>query len=91
MMFPSNAVRFSGETRQFRSRAASGAEAVRNSCLVCGSLVFGGEIGKDDAHTIYAGSLDNPASFHPQIAIFTRDHPDWAAIPPGLVVFDAEP
>jgi len=64
---------------------------VRNFCPVCGGLVFGGEVGKDDSHTIYAGSLDDPSSFRPSIAIFTRNRPAWAVIPPGLTPFDALP
>jgi hypothetical protein len=61
MGFPVEALSFSGETRVFRSPSARGGEAVRNSCLVCGSLVFGGEVGEDDSFTIYAGSLDDPS------------------------------
>src|SRR5258706_14401540 len=88
MGFAGSAVRFSGETRQFRSKAATGGNAVRNFCPICGSLVFGGEVGKDDQHTIYAGSLDDPSSFHPTIAIFTRNRPVWAVIPPDLTMFE---
>jgi hypothetical protein len=91
MGFPSSAVRFSGQTRQFTSKAANGGYAVRNSCPVCGGLVFGGEAGKDDSHTIYAGSLDDPSAFRPSIAIFTRNRPAWAVIPPGLTLFEAMP
>ncbi len=60
MGFSSSAVLFSGQTRIFTSKAANGGDAVRNFCPICGSLVFGGEIGKDDSHTIYAGSLGRP-------------------------------
>ena len=91
MGFASTAVRFSGATRQFRSKAFKGGDAVRNSCPVCGGLVFGGVVGEDDSHTIYAGSLDEPSRFHPQIAIFARDRPAWALIPPDLSVFDTMP
>jgi hypothetical protein len=91
MGFASVAVRFSGETNRFRSKAFRGGEAVRNSCPVCGGLVFGGVVGEDDSHTIYAGSLDDPSRFHPQIAIFTRDRPAWALIPPDLTTFDTMP
>ncbi len=91
MGFPSSAVRFSGQTRIFTSKAASGGDAVRNFCPICGSLVFGGEVGKDDSHTIYAGSLDDPSSFRPTIAIFTRNRPIWAVIPPDLTMFEALP
>jgi len=91
MGFPSSAVLFSGQTRIFTSKAANGGNAVRNFCPICGSLVFGGEVGKDDQHTIYAGSLDDPSSFHPTIAIFTRNRPVWAVIPPDLKIFETMP
>ncbi len=91
MGFSSSAVRFSGETRKFVSKSARGSDAVRNSCPICSSLVFGGEIGKTNSFTIYAGSLDDPSSFRPTIAIFARGRPPWAVIPPDLAVFDGMP
>jgi len=89
--FASSAVRFSGRTRVFISRSARGTESVRNFCAVCSSLVCGGRIGEDDQHTIYAGSLDDPSLFRPAIAIFTRNRPTWAVIPPELTAFEAGP
>ena len=91
MGYPSSALRFSGETRTFTSNAARGRDSVRNFCPVCGSLVFGGVVGRDDWHTIYAGSLDDPSVFRPTIAIFTRDRPAWAVIPPGITAFETTP
>jgi hypothetical protein len=91
MGFAASAVRFSGETLQYVSKAANGGDSTRNSCSVCGGLVFGGEVGKDQEHTVYAGSLDDPSVFQPRIAIFTRGRPDWAVIPPDLVVFERAP
>jgi hypothetical protein len=91
MGFTSSTVRFTGESRTFTSKAANGNDAVRNFCAVCGSLVFGGKIGKAESFTIYAGTLDDPSLFQPKAAIFTRNHPDWALIPPGLETFDGPP
>ena len=91
MGFPSTAVRFTGKTLQYRSKALRGGQAVRNFCAVCGGLVFGGEVGKDTSHTIYAGSLDEPSRFDPKIAIFARDRPAWAMLPPGVTAFDTVP
>jgi hypothetical protein len=91
MGFRAEAVRFTGEARQFRSKAANGGEAVRNRCGLCMSLVFGGEIGKTDSYTLYAGSLDDPSAFCPTIAIFAEGRPQWAVIPAGLTVFDRMP
>jgi hypothetical protein len=91
MGFASRAVRFRGPTRKFTSKAANGRDSVRNFCPVCGSLVFGGEVGKDDLFTVYAGTLDDPSSFHPTIAIFARTRPAWAVLPPDLTIFEAMP
>ena len=91
MGFASSAVRFSGETLQFRSPSFRGGEAVRNRCAVCGSLVFGGIVGVDTSHTIYAGSLDDPGLFKPTMAIFTRARPDWVILPEGLQAFETMP
>jgi hypothetical protein len=91
MGFSRESLRFSGRILRHRSKAWSGATAVRNSCAVCGGLVFGGEIGVSETFTIYAGSLDEPQSFRPTIAIFTRNRPDWALIPPGLGLYDEQP
>jgi hypothetical protein len=88
MSFPKSAVRFGGKTLTFTSKAANGGDAVRNSCPVCGGLVFGGEIGKSQSFTIYAGSLDDPSLFHPTVAIFARDRPAWAVVPAGLQILD---
>jgi hypothetical protein len=91
MGFAGTAVRFTGQTRQFRSKSFRGNDTVRNSCPVCGSLVFGGEVGKDETHTIYAGSLDDPSCFQPKIAIFVRDRPAWAVMPAGLTTYETMP
>ena len=91
MGFAASAVRFSGETRVFTTRAANGGAADRNFCPVCGGLVFGGIVGQVEQHTIYAGTLDDPSRFHPTMAIFNRNRPDWAVVPPGLTVFETMP
>jgi hypothetical protein len=91
MGFAKTALRFSGRPQQFRSKSARGGDAVRNFCPDCGGLVFGGEIGRDDSFTIYAGSLDDPSLFQPSVAIFTRDRPAWALMPPNLTSFDTLP
>lgn len=91
MGFAGDAVRFSGETRQLVAKSFRGTDAVRNFCASCGGLVFGGIVGKDKNFTIYAGSLDDPSLFEPQIAIFMRDRPAWVVIPPGLKTYETLP
>ena len=91
MGFRSSAVMFSGETCHAISVSARGTDAVRNTCPTCDSLVFGGIVGKDTSHTLYAGSLDDPSCFKPTMVLFNRDRPDWVVLPEGLTVFETMP
>lgn len=91
LSFAAASVRFSGATTVSIAKSARGGDAVRNHCARCGGLVFGGIVGSDSDHTIYAGSLDEPSLFHPTIALFARDKPAWVPLPAGLTVFDAMP
>lgn len=91
MGFPAGQVRFSGAPRQHVAKAWHGGDAVRNFCPACGGTVFGGIVGQDQMHTIYAGSLDDPTQFHPAIAIFNSRRPSWAALPEGVAVFETMP
>jgi hypothetical protein len=91
MTFVSSAVRITGDVRQTRANAARGGISVRNFCAVCSSLVFGGVIGKSQAYTIYAGSLDDPSLFEPKVAVFVSRRAPWALIPEGLTVYDKMP
>jgi hypothetical protein len=91
MGFAAKDVAFSGETRTYVCASIRGTDAVRNFCPVCGALLFGGIVGVDDQHTIYAGSLDDPSLFCPTMVIFDRDRPPWAALPAGVTVFETMP
>jgi hypothetical protein len=89
--YAAGAVTITGEARQYRSTSFRGGESVRNFCPICGGLVFGGVAGRDESHTLYAGTLDEPSAFRPQMAIFTRDRPGWAPLPEGIVHFETMP
>ena len=89
--FAAAALRFSGTPRQYRSPSLRGSDAVRNFCPACGGLVFGGEVGRDESHTLYAGSLDDPSRFRPTLALFDRDRPDWCRLPPDVAPFHTLP
>ncbi len=91
MGFAAADLTITGEARQFTSPSARGSDAVRNFCPTCGALVFGGIVGVDVRHTVYAGTLDDAAAFVPTIAIFSRDKPDWVILPPGLTLFAGMP
>lgn len=91
MGFAAEAVTIVGETLKSRTTSFRGGVSLRNACPACGGLVFGGEVGIDDSHTIYAGSLDDAALFVPTMALFLRDKPAWVVLPDGLQTFDTMP
>tara|TARA_R110000868_G_scaffold135179_1_gene347485 strand:- start:871 stop:1281 length:411 start_codon:yes stop_codon:yes gene_type:complete len=91
MNFSASALTISGPSRQTVTPSARSTPSTRNFCISCSSLVFGGVVGESENFTIYAGSLDDPTGFRPQIAIFAAGRPDWAALPAGLTVFDGLP
>lgn len=91
MGFPASALTITGPTRQYRSRAFRGGVSTRNSCPTCGGLVFGGEHGQSDSHTIYAGSLDDPSLFKPAMALFDRERPEWVVLPESLTRYPTMP
>jgi hypothetical protein len=72
MGFKAEAVRFTGEPREFRSKAANGGDAVRNRCANRMSRCSEVKLGNTDSYTLYAGSLDDFSAFHPTIAIFAE-------------------
>lgn len=91
MGFPASALTITGPARQYRCQAFSGGVSTRNSCPTCGGLVFGGEHGLSDSHTIYAGSLDDPSLFKPAMLLFDRERPEWVVPPEGLTRYPAMP
>ncbi len=72
-------------------KLSDGRVSDRNHCAACGSLVYGGIVGKTGGHTIYAGSLDDLSRFKPTMAIFAREKAQWVVVPEGLTVFDGMP
>ena len=91
MGYPAARVRITGKAFQHTATSFRGTPAVRNYCPLCGGLVFGGIVGQDEQHTIYAGTLDDASLFRPTMAIFNRDRPAWVALPPGVTLFETMP
>lgn len=58
-IFPRDAVRMEGETREYTGR---------HFCPACGSSVFGSY---DDEIEVYLGSLDEPDQFEPTYEVWT--------------------
>lgn len=80
-----------GPIKQSRTLGGSGHTAVRNFCMECGSLLFGTPESAPDLVTIYAGSLDDPATFEPSEALFVGQRPAWARLALCLVEHQSFP
>ena len=84
MGFKAEAVRFTGEARQFHSKAANGGDAVRNRCAQCMSLVFGGEIGKSELVHALRRLARRSLGLPPDLRHLRRGPPALGAHPAGL-------
>lgn len=91
MGYPASAVHITGDAVTHTLVQSDGRKSERNFCPRCGSLVYGGIRGEADEHTIYAGTLDDPAHFKPTMAIFNSQRPAWVPLPQGLKVFERMP
>jgi len=91
MGFPADALTITGAVLVHSHKLSDGRIADRNHCVACGSLVYGGVMGQVNSHTIYAGSLDDPARFKPTMAIFGSEKAPWVVVPDGVTVFDRMP
>ena len=86
------ALRISGETMSFVVTAARGGASTRHFCPTCGSLIFGGVEGPpDETMSVYVGTLDDPAWWRPNIAIFTRSRMPWDCAVAGATEYETMP
>ncbi|WEZ82494.1 GFA family protein [Rhizobium sp. 32-5/1] len=77
MIFSRDDVVFTGALRAYSMTGGSGMETVRYACEICSSQIFGSGPPEDDRWTVYAGTLDEPSCFKPDIAVMTRCRADW--------------
>lgn len=85
VLFPQNAVQFSGEIATLERTADSGNTVRRGFCPKCGSQMYAATPGvKDSPIRIRAGVLDDPELMAPQSIIWTDSAPSWAVLDPKL-------
>jgi hypothetical protein len=91
LVLPRAAVTIIGETRAFVTTGASGKPTARNFCPACGATVFGETEIVPDLLTLYAGGLDDPGDFKPDMTLFNRDRLAWDKNGLDLRAFDGMP
>lgn len=84
VVFPAEAVRIEGETRDFTSTADSGNSMHRRFCVQCGSHLFSTAESRPQVIVIRAGALDDPETARPSMTIWTESAPSWACFDPDL-------
>jgi hypothetical protein len=92
VLFPEEAVTFTGEISRIEKIADSGNLVERGFCPKCGSQLFSRTIEPAGAPIrIRTGTLDDTELMAPQNVIWTDSAPSWAVIDPKLPHFPKGP
>lgn len=91
VIFPSDKIAITGETRTYSSHADSGNILHRRFCPNCGTPLFSEAEVRPHLIIVRAGTLDDPEIAKPQSAIWTASAPGWAHIDPELPQIERQP
>ena len=80
-----------GKPKYYRVIAESGRWVDRGICEACGSNLFILAELVPELQGLWAGSLDDPSQFKPQIHVWTRSSPWWSTLDPALKKLDVAP
>lgn len=85
VLFPAEAVTYSGEITTFSMVADSGNTVERGFCPKCGAQMYSKTvIGPAQPMRVRAGTLDDPEICPPTALIWTDSAPSWAPLDPKL-------
>lgn len=86
----SDNVEISGELSEAELAGGSGNSHVIARCAACGSAVvsYYGRLGRLMS-AMRVGTLDDPGSVTPDVAIFTAEKMPWVTLPEGVRAFEA--
>jgi hypothetical protein len=91
MGFREGDIHFTGETREFTSKAGSGNDALRAFCPTCGSGVYARNGGMPGLVFLRASALDDPDLFSPQMIVWASRAPAWDPVNQGVPAFATSP
>jgi len=89
--FPKSATKVSGELRDYRSVADSGAVMHRRFCPTCGTHLFSEAEPRPYTIFVRAGTLDDPEIARPAATIWTSRAPSWACIDDSIPRIEGQP
>jgi len=91
VMFPSAAVKITGELTDYVSVADSGNRMHRRFCPKCGTPMFTGGEARPDIVGVRAGTLNDREVAKPQATIWISSAPSWACFAGDLPKFERQP
>ena len=92
VLFPDEAVSYSGEIATSTRTADSGNTVERGFCPACGSQIYSRTVQPaGQPIRIRAGTLDNPELLAPQALIWVDSAPSWASLDPALPHYSKGP
>lgn len=92
VLFPEEAVAYSGEIATLEKIADSGNRVERGFCPKCGSQLYSKTIQPPGMPMrVRAGTLDDPELMAPQSIIWTSSAPSWAVLDPDIPHFPKGP
>lgn len=80
-----------GTTKTYWTEAESGRRVAREFCNVCGTPLLAYTENKPDRVAVKVGSLDDPADFKPQLAIWMSSAQPWHALDIAMPRFQRLP
>ncbi|MGO8799608.1 MAG: GFA family protein [Roseiarcus sp.] len=89
--FPKSATDVSGELRDYRSVADSGAVMHRRFCPSCGTHLFSEAEPRPHLIFVRAGTLDDPELARPAATIWASRAPSWACIDDSIPRIEGQP
>jgi hypothetical protein len=92
VLFPEEAVHYSGEISRLQMQADSGNTVERGFCPRCGSQLYSRTLDPaGQPMRVRAGTLDDPDLMAPTAAIWVSSAPRWAVFDPALPKFTKGP
>ena len=91
LFVPYQALKISGQYKEFATTSASGNTMNRGFCPECGTALFGRNSGSDKIRPVNAATLDDPRVYQPHMDFWVSDAQPWDYMDPNLPKFDMNP
>ena len=91
MGFPREAIRISGDMKEYHSKADSGSDVTRAFCPKCGAGVYSANARMPGMIFLRASTLDDPNLFTAQLVVYASRAPGWDPVSQGIPSFAEGP